>query len=80
MAEPELWALMDRVIEAWAALDDAHRHAQAAGQVERAGSLNLAQRAVGDGALALDELLEAEGTPYPRPPKGGPKGGLRVAA
>jgi hypothetical protein len=61
-------------------VDHAHQQAQAAGQVERAMSLNLVLRSVGDGALALDELLESEGTPYQPPP--GPKGGrrLRVAA
>jgi hypothetical protein len=35
-----------------------------------------------DAALALDELLECEGTPYEPPPGGSPRGGrrLRLAA
>lgn len=80
MAEPELFAVMDQAIGAWAAVDDAWQQAQAAGQIERAITLNLVLRSVGDGVLALDELLEAEGTPWPRPPTGGPRGGLRVVA
>jgi hypothetical protein len=78
----DLLGLMDQVMAAWVALDHAHQQAQAAGRIERAISLNLALRSVGDGALALDELLESEGTPYPPPRGGGPKGGrrLRVAA
>jgi hypothetical protein len=80
MAEPDLRGLMGQVLAAWMAVDHAHQQAQAAGQVERAVSLNLVLRSVGDGALALDELLRIEGTPYEPPP--GPKGGrrLRVAA
>ena len=80
MAEPELLGLMDQVMTAWAAVDQAHQQAQADGRIERAVSLHLVLRSVGDGALALDELLRAEGTPYEPPP--GPKGGrrLRVAA
>jgi hypothetical protein len=80
VAEPDLLALMDQVMTAWVAVDHAYRQAQAAGRIERAISLNLVLRSVGDGALALDELLESEGTPYEPPP--GPKGGrrLRVAA
>jgi hypothetical protein len=34
----------------------------------------------GGAVLALDELLEAEGTPYRPPDGGGPKGGRRVRA
>lgn len=80
MAEPELFALMDRVVATMAAVTDAHRQARQAGMVERAISLNLVERCAQDAALALDELLKAEGTPYEPPP--GPKGGrrLRVAA
>jgi hypothetical protein len=76
----DLLALMDQVMTAWVAVDHAHQQAQAAGQIERAISLNLVLRSVGDGALALDELLEAEGTPYQPPPGGGPKGGRRLRA
>lgn len=78
----DLLGLMDQVMTAWVAVDQAHQEARAAGQIERAISLNLVLRSVGDGALALDELLKAEGTPYEPPPGGGPKGGqrLRVAA
>jgi hypothetical protein len=80
MAEPDLLALMDQVMTAWVAVDHAHTQAQAAGQFERAITLSLLLGSVGDGALALDELLRIEGTPYEPPP--GPKGGrrLRVAA
>jgi hypothetical protein len=80
MAEPELFALMDQVVTTMAAVTDAHRQARQAGMVERAISLNLVERCAQDAALALDELLRAEGTPYQPPP--GPKGGrrLRVAA
>jgi hypothetical protein len=74
----DLLALMDQVMTAWVAVDNAHQQAQAAGQVERAISLNLVLRSVGDGALALDELLESEGTPYQPPPGGGPRGGRRL--
>jgi hypothetical protein len=76
----DLRALMDQLMVVWAAIDDAYQQAQADGRIERVISLNLILRSVGDGALALDELLEAEGTPYRPPP--GPKGGrrLRVAA
>jgi hypothetical protein len=77
----DLLGLMDQVMAAWAALDHAHQQAQAAGRTERAISLNLVLRSVGDGALALAELLESEGTPY-QPPDGGggPKGGRRLRA
>jgi len=76
----DLLGLMDHVMTAWVAVDQAHQEAQAAGQIERAISLNLVLRSVGDGALALDELLTAERTPY-RPPDGrGPKGGRRLRA
>jgi hypothetical protein len=80
MAEPDLLALMDQVVAAMVAVTDAHTQAQAAGMVERAISLNLVERCAQDAALALDELLRIEGTPYQPPP--GPKGGrrLRVAA
>jgi hypothetical protein len=76
----DLLGLMDQVMATWVALDHAHQQAQAAGRIERTISLNLVLRSVGDGALALAELLAAEGTPYEPPP--GPKGGrrLRVAA
>jgi hypothetical protein len=78
VAELDLLALMDQVMTAWVAVDHAHRQAQGAGQFGRAISLNLVLRSVGDGALALDELLKAEGTPYEPPP--GPKGGRRLRA
>jgi hypothetical protein len=77
VAEPDLLALMDQVMTAWVAVDHAHQQAQAAGRIERAVSLNLMLRSVGDGALALAELLESEGTPYQPSPGGGPKGGRR---
>jgi hypothetical protein len=73
---------MDQVVGTMVAVQDAHQRARQAGMIERAISLNLVQRTVEDAALALDELLESEGTPYPPPDGGGPKGGrrLRVAA
>jgi hypothetical protein len=76
----DLLGLMDQVVAAMVAVQDAHRQAREAGMVERAISLNLVERSAQDAALALDELLTAEGTPYRPPP--GPKGGrrLRVAA
>jgi hypothetical protein len=76
----DLLGLMDQVVATMVAVGDAHRQAREAGMVERAISLNLVERSVQDAALALDELLTAEGTPYRPPP--GPKGGrrLRVAA
>jgi hypothetical protein len=62
------------VLEAW-------KQARAAGQMERVVSLNLVLRSQADALLALTELLESEGTPYPRPPRGGgPKGGRRTRA
>jgi hypothetical protein len=78
VAEPNLLALMDEVLTAWAAVDHAHQQAQAAGQFERAITLNLVLGSVTDGALALVELLESEGTPYQPPPGGGPKAGRRL--
>jgi hypothetical protein len=78
VAEPDLLALMDQVVTAWVAVDHTHQQAQAAGRIERAISLNLVLRSVGDGALALDELLASEGTPYEPPP--GPKGGRQLRA
>ena len=76
----DLLGLMDQVMAAWVALDHAHQQAQAAGRIERAISLNLVLRSVGDGALAMAELLESEGTPYQPPDGGGPKGGHRLRA
>jgi hypothetical protein len=67
VAEPDLLALMDQVMIAWVAVDHAHQQAQADGRIEQAISLNLVLRSVGDGALALDELLEAEWHPVPAP-------------
>jgi hypothetical protein len=80
VAEPELFALMDQVVAAMLAVQNAHQRARQAGMIERALSLNLVEHSSQDAALALDELLAAEGTPYRPPPGGGPKGGLRVAA
>jgi hypothetical protein len=82
VAEPELLGLMDQVVATMVAVQDAHLRARQAGLIERAISLNLVERSAVDAALALNELLEAEGTPYQPPPGGGPKGGrrLRVAA
>jgi hypothetical protein len=77
VAEWDLLGVMDELVGALAAVQDARAAAQAAGRIERAISLNLVERSVGDGALALAELLEAEGTPYQPPPGGGPKGGRR---
>jgi hypothetical protein len=82
MAEPELFALMDQVLSALLAVNDAHGRARQAGMIDRAISLNLVERSAQDAVLALDELLRIEGTPYQPPPGGGPRGGrrLRVAA
>jgi uncharacterized Zn finger protein len=80
VAEPELLAVMDQVVAAMVAVQDAHLRAQQAGLIERAISLNLVERTVQDAALALDELLTAEGTPYQPPDGGGPRGGRRLRA
>jgi hypothetical protein len=77
----DLFAVMERVVDATQAVLDAQRQARADGRIERSISLNLVMRSQQDAMLAMAELLESEGTPYP-PPGGGPKGGrrLRVAA
>ena len=80
MAEPELFGLMDQVLTALLAVQDAHQRARQAGRIERAISLNLVERSAMDAVLALDELLTAEGTPYQPPPGGSPKGGRRLRA
>jgi hypothetical protein len=77
----DLIPVAQRVAEAAQAVLEAWQQARAAGQMERVVSLNLVLRSQSDALLALTELMESEGTPYP-PPDGGPKGGrrLRVAA
>jgi hypothetical protein len=77
MAE-DLFAVMERVVDATEAVLHAQRQARAAGQVERSISLNLVMRSQKDALLALAELLESEGTPYRPPGGGGPKGGRRL--
>ena len=78
----DLFPVAERVAEAAQAVLEAWQQARAAGQMERVVSLNLVLRSQSDALLALTELLESEGTPYPHPPGGGPKGGRcrRVAA
>jgi hypothetical protein len=72
----DLFALMDQVLAASQAVLAAYREAQAEGRFERAISLDLVLRGQSDAVLALAELLESEGTPYP--PGSGPKGGRRL--
>jgi hypothetical protein len=79
----DLVPVMERVAEAAQAVLAAHTQARADGRIERLISLNLVLRSQSDALLAMAELLESEGTPYPPPGGGGgPKGGrrLRVAA
>jgi hypothetical protein len=78
----DLFAVMERVVDATQAVLDAQRQARADGRIERSISLNLVMRSQQDAMLAMAELLESEGTPYPPPGGGGPKGGrrLRLAA
>jgi hypothetical protein len=78
MAE-ELFGVMERVEDATQAVLDAQQQARAAGQIERLISLQLVMRSQQDAMLAMAELLESEGTPYPPPPGGGPKGGRPAA-
>ncbi len=73
----DLIPVMQQVAAAAEAVLTAWQRARAAGQVERVVSLNLVLRSQSDAMLALAELMESEGTPYP-PPGGGPKGGLRL--
>ena len=73
----DLVPVAERVAEAAQAVLEAWQQARTAGQMERVISLNLVLRSQSDALLALTELLESEGTPYPRPPGGGPKGGRR---
>jgi hypothetical protein len=73
----DLFAVMLQIVDATEAILKAQQQARAAGQIERSISLNLVLRSQSDAMLALAELLESEGTPYPPPPGGGPKGGRR---
>lgn len=54
------------------AVDKAMQQAQAAGRVERHITLQLVKCSQRDAVLALDELLQAEGTRI-RSPDGGPR-------
>jgi hypothetical protein len=74
----DLFAVMERVAEAAQAVLAAHTQARADGRIERLISLNLVLRSQSDAMLAMAELLESEGTPYPPPGGGGPKGGRRL--
>jgi hypothetical protein len=77
----DLLALTEQMAAAVLAVQEAEREARHAGQVERAITFQLVLRSGADAQLALAELLESEGTPYPRPPRGdGPKGGRRQRA
>jgi hypothetical protein len=73
-----LFPVMLQIIDATEAVLVAQQQARAAGQMERSISLQLVMRSQQDAMLAMAELLEAEGTPYPPPPGGGPKGGRRL--
>jgi hypothetical protein len=76
----DLIPVMLKIVDATEAVLTAQRQARAAGQVERSISLNLVMRSQQDAMLAMAELLESEGTPYPPPGGGGPKGGRRLRA
>jgi hypothetical protein len=76
----DLFAVMERVVDATQAVLDAQRQARADGRIGRSISLNLVMRSQQDAMLAMAELLESEGTPYQPPPGGGPKGGRRLRA
>jgi hypothetical protein len=82
MAAVDLIPVMLQIVDATEAVLVAQQRARAAGQIERSISLQLVMRSQQDAMLAMAELLESEGTPYPPPRGGGPKGGrrLRVAA
>jgi hypothetical protein len=80
MAADDLIPVMLQMVDATEAVMVAQRQARAAGQVERSVSLQLVLRSLQDGLLAMAELLESEGTPYPPPRGGGPKGGRRLRA
>jgi hypothetical protein len=82
MAADDLIPVMEQVAGAAEAVLTAWQRARADGRIERLISLNLVLRSQSDAMLALAELLESEGSPYPPPDGGGPKGGrrLRVAA
>jgi hypothetical protein len=73
-----LFAVMERILDATEAVLEAQRRARAAGQIERNISLNLVMRSQKDALLAMAELLESEGTPYPPPGGREPKGGRRL--
>jgi hypothetical protein len=78
----DLLALTEQMAAAVLAVQEAEREARHAGQVERAITFQLVLRSGADALLALAELLESEGTLYPPPGGGGPKGGrwLRAVA
>jgi hypothetical protein len=76
----DLFQVMLMIVDATQAVLEAQRQARAAGLIERSISLNLVMRSQQDAMLAMAELLEAEGTPYPPPRGGGPKGGRRLRA
>jgi hypothetical protein len=80
MAADDLFPVMERVVDATQAVLDAQRQARAVGQIERSISLQLVMRSQQDAMLAMAELLESEGAPYPPPGGGGPKGGRRLRA
>jgi hypothetical protein len=80
MAADDLFPVMERVAEASEAVLVAWQQARADGRIERLVSLNLVLRSQSDALLAVAELLESEGTPYPPPGGGGPKGGRRLRA
>jgi hypothetical protein len=79
MAAPDdLFAVMDRLVAASQAVHDAYKEARATDRIERVISLDLVLRGQSDAMLAMAELLESEGTPYPPPGGGGPNGGRRL--
>jgi hypothetical protein len=80
MASDDLFAVAEQVAAATQMVLAAQRQAQADGRIERSISLNLVLRSQSDALLAMAELLESEGTPYPPPGGGGPKGGRRLRA
>jgi hypothetical protein len=75
----DLIPVMLQIVDATEAVLTAQREARAAGRIERSISLQLVMRSQQDAMLAMPELLESEGTPYP-PPGGGPKGWRRLRA
>jgi hypothetical protein len=76
----DLFALTEQMAAAVLAVQEAEREARHAGQIEQAITFQLVLRSGADALLALAELLESEGTPYPPPSGGGPKGGRRMRA